>query len=220
MATATKAKANGASQETVILGEESPGVAAIQLKRIARGTINVPIVGTAPLIVHRFDEKAKLMMLEAMQSKVRLKKAPKDPESEFQRSMYRFPDGGHGFPAVGFKAAMVDSARVFEGVRMTELRACIQVVGSGPEQLIRIESESDPRMREDAVRVGMGTADLRYRAEYTEWNAMLKINFVPSMISAESVFALVDAAGLGGIGEWRPSKAKTGIFGTFAVGDE
>jgi hypothetical protein len=191
-------------------------VATIRLKKIERATATVEVVGTAPLIVHRFDEKAKAMMLAGMQSKTRTRKPPKDPEAEFERSMYRFPDGGHGFPAVGFKAAMVDSARVFEGVKMTELRACIQVIGEGSEQLVRIES-ADPRMREDAVRLGGSSADLRYRAEYTDWKAVLTVNFVPSMLSPESVYALVDAAGLGGIGEWRPSKAKTGIYGTFQV---
>ena len=197
--------------------EEPKPQASINLQRIERGQLDVPIMGTAPLIVHRFDEKAKLMMLQAMQTKTRSKKAPKDPDGEFERSMYRFLDGDHGFPAVGFKAAMVDSARLFEGVKMTELRACIHVIGEGPEQLIRIKSDP-PRMREDAVRVGMGTADLRYRAEYPiNWQAVLRINFVPSMISAASVVALVDAAGLGGVGEWRPSKAKTGIYGTFEV---
>jgi hypothetical protein len=190
--------------------------ASINLRPIERGQTIIPIVGTAPLIVHRFDEKAKEMMLLAQQTKTRTKKDAKNPVGDFERSMYRFPDGGHGFPAVGFKAAMVDSARLFDGVKMTELRAALHVVGEGLDQLIRINGP-EPRMREDTVRVGMGTADLRYRAEYTEWSADLVVNFIPSMISAESVVAIVDAAGLGGIGEWRPSKAKTGIYGTFQV---
>lgn len=196
---------------------ETP-VANIELKRIERGRIIVPIKGTSPLIVHRFDEKAKEMMLQAMQTKTRAKKQPRDPVADFGRSMYRFADGGHGFPAVGFKAAMVDSARLFDGVKMTELKAALYVEGEGPDQLIRIEAD-EPRMREDTVRVGMGTADLRYRAEYFPWSAQIVVNFVPSMISPASVVAIVDAAGLGGVGEWRPSKAKTGIYGTFQVQD-
>jgi hypothetical protein len=92
----------------------------------------------------------------------------------------------------------------------------LHVVGEGTEQLVRIIAD-EPRMREDVVRVGMGTADLRYRAEYWPWRAELVINFVPAMLSAESVIAIVDAAGLGGVGEWRPSKAKTGLYGTFEV---
>lgn len=190
--------------------------ASINIERIERGRLVVPITGMTPLIVHRFDEKAKEMMLLAQQTKTRAKKAPKDPAADFERSMYRLPDGAHGFPAVAFKSAMVDSARLFDGVKMTELRAVLHVEGEGPDQLIRLQT-GEPRMREDTVRVGMGTADLRYRAEYTPWAADLVINFVPAMISAASVVAIVDAAGLGGVGEWRPSKAKTGIFGTFQV---
>lgn len=190
-------------------------VAAINLKRIERHTIDVPIVGTSPLIVHRFDEKAKEMMLLAQQTKTRKRKDAKDPAADYERSMYRMLDGGHGFPAVGFKAAMVDSARLFDGVKMTELRAALHVVGEGPEQLVRITGQ--PRMREDNVRVGMGTADLRYRAEYSPWSAVLTVVFIPSLISAESVVSIIDAGGMGGIGEWRPSKAKTGLYGTFQV---
>ena len=195
-----------------------PQVASINLTRIERGRLVVPITGTTPLIVHRFDEKAKEMMLLAQQTKTRAKKDAKDPVADFERSMYRLPDGGHGFPAVAFKAAMVDAARLFDGVKMTELRASLHVEGEGQDQLVRLTSP-EPRMREDTVRVGMGTADLRYRAEYDPWSAELIVNFIPSMISPASVVAIVDAAGIGGVGEWRPSKAKTGIYGTFQVAE-
>lgn len=191
--------------------------ALLNIVKIDRHTVEVPIRGTAPLIVHRFDEKAKQMMLDKQQLKsTSKKKEAKDPVECYELSMYRLPDGGHGFPAVGFKAAMVDSARLFNGVKMTELRAALRVVGEGPDQLVRISSPT-PRMREDTVRVGMGTADLRYRAEYYPWEAMLTIDYIPSILSMESVWSIVDAAGIGGIGEWRPSRAKTGIFGTFEV---
>lgn len=36
--------------------------ASVQIDRIAAETVRVPIVGTTPLIVHRFSEKAKRMM--------------------------------------------------------------------------------------------------------------------------------------------------------------
>ena len=192
--------------------------ASINLQRIERGRLIVPVVGVTPLIVHRFDEKAKEMMLNNMQTKTRTKKAPKDPAAEFERSMHRLPDGGHGFPAPGFKAAIVDAARLFDGVKMTELKPALYVEGEGPDMLVRLDVD-DPRMREDAVTVGISGTDLRYRAEYSPWRVDLVINFVPSVISAASIVALVDAAGLGGIGEWRPSKAKTGTYGTFRVED-
>jgi hypothetical protein len=61
----------------------------------------------------------------------------------------------------------------------------------------------------------MGTADIRYRAEYPEWSAVVRVEFAPHMIDAASVVALVDAGGRVGIGEWRPEKG--GIYGTYGV---
>lgn len=186
---------------------------AVSLKRIERPEIEVRVKGTAPLIVHRWSEKAKAQML-AKQMGVKSEKELKNPEQDFESSMYRFDDGGHGFPAVGFKAAIVGGARYFNAVTMTMLRQCLHLQGEGPEQLIRLDC-SEPRMREDMVRVGMGTADIRYRAEYPEWEALLRISYVPSMIDLDSVIALVDAGGMGGVGEWRPER--DGTFGTFEV---
>lgn len=198
-------------------GSEAP-LTAISLKRIERETVSIRISGTAPLIVHRFDEKAKAMMLEAQQTKTRAKKEPKDPVAAFEASKYLLPDGRDGFPAVGFKAAIVGAARLFDGVSMVQIKQLIRVVGEGPDQLVPLITDG-PIMREDTVRVGMGTADLRYRAQYHPWEVDLLVQYVPSQISVESVLALVDAGGIGGVGEWRPSapRGATGSYGTWEV---
>lgn len=73
-------------------------------------------------------------------------------------------------------------------------------------------------MREDVVRIGMGTADLRYRPEFPEWTASLVVRFVASSISQESVLSLINAGGFGvGVGEWRPEKS--GQNGQYRVDD-
>ena len=214
MSTATKPSKNGTAPE-------APPQAAITLKRLERETIRVRITGTAPLIVHRFDEKAKQMMLDAQQSSTRAKKEPKDPVALFNASRYFLPDGRDGFPAVGFKAAIVGAARMFEGISMVQVKQMLRVEGEGPNQYIPLILEGDPIMREDTVRVGMGTADLRYRAQYTEWAADLTIQYVPSQIGVDSIVTLVDAGGIGGVGEWRPSSPKgaTGSYGTWEVAE-
>ena len=191
----------------------------ISLKRIRREIAEIEIHGTAPLIVHRWSEKARHMMLDAQQGK-KTPKQPKDPQQDFETSMYRFEDGGHGFPIMAFKSAMVKGgARIFgKAVKMTELRQlCIfqpDGIGTDGTQLARLIGP-DPIMREDMVRVGMGTADIRYRAEYRDWSALLRNEFVPSVIDLSSVVALVDAGGTNGVGEWRPEKS--GSFGTYEV---
>lgn len=193
--------------------------ATVQLKRLDVRVMEVPIIGTAPLIVNRWSEKAKDMMLQAQQSNTRAKKDPKDPVALFQASQYRFDDGRHGFPAAAFKAAAVAGARYFEGVTLVIAKQAITVIGEGQHQLVELELESDPIMREDTPRNASGVADLRYRAQYWPWRATLHIRYVPSIFTPESVLALVDAGGLGGVGEWRPSapKSMTGTYGTFEV---
>lgn len=190
----------------------------VSLTRIKRETAHIEIKGTAPLIVHRWSEKAKEMMLNAQQGK-KMPKQLKDPAADYEASMYRLVDGGHGFPVMGFKAATVKGGgRLFgKSVKMTELRQLFTFLPDGDcidgTQLVRIKGE--PTMREDMVRVGMGTADIRYRAEYRDWSAILRIEFVPSVIDLDSVVALVDAGGTNGVGEWRPEKS--GSYGTYEV---
>lgn len=194
----------------------------ISIVRLHRKTVLVPIIGITPLIVHRFDEKARKIMLDNMQrsekAQVRAKKDPKDPKAEYEASRYRMADGSDGFPATAFKTAMVDSARFFgKEVTMVQLRQVLFVQGTGPDQLVRITG--DISMREDAVKVGMGGTDLRYRAMFSDWSATLEIHFLESQIDLSSVVNLIDAAGNGGVGEWRPSspKGKSGTYGQFAV---
>ena len=64
-----------------------------------------------------------------------------------------------------------------------------------------------------------GVADLRYRYSFFPWSADLRIRFLPSVLTQDSVLALLDAAGYGGVGDWRPSapKSATGTFGQFEV---
>ena len=191
----------------------------ISLTRIRREVAEIEVRGTAPLIVHRWSEKARQMMLDAQQGK-KNPKQPKDPQQDFETSMYRFEDGGHGFPIMAFKSAMVKGgARVFgKAVKMTELRQlCIFLadgLGVDGTQLARLIGP-EPLMREDMVRVGMGTADIRYRAEYRNWSTILRVEYVPSVIDLSSVVALIDAGGTNGVGEWRPEKS--GSYGTYEV---
>lgn len=207
------APATNGTQTTAM--EETP---AVSIRRLDRVVFEVPIRGTAPLIVNRWSEKAKAMMLEAQQTKARAKKDPKDPVANFEASRYRMPDGSDGFPAPAFKAAIVHSARLFDGITQVMVKQTVTVIGEGTDQLIPLEYGS-VRMREDTPRNASGVADLRYRAEFWPWSALLRVRTIGGQFDLDSVFALVDAAGIGGVGEWRPTspKSATGTYGTFEV---
>jgi hypothetical protein len=190
----------------------------IRIERIGRSLALIPVEGTAPLIVNRFSEKARQMM-EDKQAGKRAIRQPKNPDECYTASRYLMPGERDGFPATGFKAAIVDAARYFPGVTMASLKQMILVQGEGSDMLVPIAGE--PKMRTDNVRNQTGVADIRYRAEYYPWSSILPVVFIPSVIDVSSLTALVDAAGLGGVGEWRPAskQSKTGMFGTFQVVD-
>jgi len=190
--------------------------AATEIRSIDVERIMVPVLGTAPLIVHKWSEKAKRQMLDAQQGRKTVKE-PRDPEADYRDSLYR-TENGFGVPVLAFKAATVGAARFFgKAVRMTELRQFLFMRGvpSDDKTSILTPITGEPRMREDMVRVGMGT-DLRYRGEFVEWSALLDITYVKTALSRDSVLSLVDAGGLGvGICEWRPEKR--GQNGTYTI---
>lgn len=182
----------------------------IELPALSIQTITLMLVGDSPLIVHAWSEKAKRMMLDKMMKKASKGREAKNPEAEYEDCFYRTPTGAYGFPAVGVKAAMVSAARYVDA-KMTVLRGAFHI----DDEILTVIG--DPRPREDMVKVGMGTADIRYRPEFPEWRIPVTIKFNTSAISAEQIANLLNVAGFGvGIGEWRPER--NGSYGRFHVG--
>jgi hypothetical protein len=105
-------------------------------------------------------------------------------------------------------------------VSMTAVKQFLFVHGehSDTEGQALVPIVGEPKMREDVVRLGGASrsADLRYRAEFREWSAVLRITYVKSCLARGAVLSLLDAGGLGvGVGEWRPQH--DGPFGTYAI---
>lgn len=204
--------------------------AVIELPRLDIGMMEITLIGDTPLIVHAWSKKALGEMLSKQLKKAKAAKEAKDPVADFEASMYRFEDGGYGFPSVGFKNAAVTACTSVSGVTKVAARQAFHVVGEGVDvtgtfegtkmrhNLVRIEG-SEPRMREDPVRIGMGTADLRYRAEFWPWMASVTVRHNANVLSAEQILNLFNTAGFAvGIGEWRPER--NGESGMFHVGAE
>lgn len=187
--------------------------------------IKVRIVGVAPLIVSRFDEKSKQQIEESGKAEKGLKQGGKkkniaDPQEQYEKSIYYFADGKtYGFPAVAFKAAMVTAAYRTYGRPQTTTRSAFHIIADDQATgLVKLEGK--PQMREDMVRVGgiQKVASPRYRAEFPVWSATLTINFLADVISEEDIVGLANAAGFTcGVGEWRPEKSNSGSFGLFQV---
>lgn len=215
----------------------------ITIKPIEKVTAEVTIVGDSGLIVHAWSEKAKKEMLDAQQGKAKGKKKEfKNPVADFIRSMYwldgmpNIPDGAteeeaeeifnnaiakgarFGFPAVAIKKAAV-SAAYRQGITKDKVSAngSFWLTGTEDPEFVEIESDEPPVMREDMVKIGMGTADIRYRGEFKNWKCKCRISYLKDgAFSLENIIAMINLGGFScGLGEWRTEKG--GISGAFHV---
>lgn len=206
----------------------------IEIRPIEIKKVTVRIVGDTPLIMHAWSEKAKRMMLEAQMGIAKgKKKEAKNPVDDFIRSMYwltPMPEDGtmesfeeaiangarFGFPVTAFKQAAISAAyRMGWAKDKMSMRGAF-FIDSDENGMIEIHSDT-PEMREDMVKVGMGTADIRYRGEFKNWYADLTISYnANGQYSLENIVNIINAGGyVCGVGEWRPER--DGQYGMFHV---
>lgn len=199
----------------------------IELPPLNINLMEVTLIGDSPLIVHAWSSKAKKEMLDKQMKVAKGAKEAKDPVADYEASMYRLSDGGYGFPSVAFKAAAVTAGTSVAGLTKIAARQAFAVLGEDANikgafagsisrvNLARIDG-CTPHMREDMVRVGMGTADLRYRAEFADWHTKILLKYNANVLSESQILNLLNVAGFAvGVGEWRPEK--DGQYGCFHV---
>jgi hypothetical protein len=176
--------------------------------------LNVTIKGLTPLIYHKWTEKMKKMIRDKQQKAPKQGREIRDTEQEYLDSFYYNSKGEIAFPAGSIKKSIVGAARSIDDVPMTKIRAGL-FVRADEDNLIKVDYKEKVK-REDMVRVGKGSADLRYRGQLNGWSMSLTIDFNTSVFSAEQVMNLLNIAGFSqGLGEWRPEK--DGDFGRFTV---
>lgn len=207
-------------------GVAEPDAEIVQLKPLVIKEFEIPIVGTSPLIVHKFSEKAKKAIEDKQGQKAKGGKEKRDPKSEYLAAMYVMPGTGkpgekktkYGVPAAGLKRAAVSACRFVDGMQMTVVRGAFHVLEDAAGLVQIHHDKKSPYMREDTVRLsGPGNAlDLRYRPCFNEWGLIARIRYNATVISPEQIVNLFSNAGFGvGLCEWRAEK--DGGYGQFAV---
>ena len=216
-------------------------VSSVTLPELNLQKFTLKLVGDSPLISHAWSHKAKKMILDKQQKKASQGREVRRPFVDFAESLYWLtekpnfdgltddqarevlneviPKSKFGFPTIAFKSAALD-AGYQQGALVrnagsgdlakTTARGAFHILGEF------VEINGIPTPREDMVRIGMGSADLCYRAEFKTWSTELFITFNKSVISMEQIVNLFRLGGFAnGVGDWRP--AKDGSFGTFHV---
>ena len=207
-------------------------VELIEIRPIEIQKTTIRIVGDTPLIMHAWSEKAKREMLDKQMKKTKsAAREAKNPVEDFIRSMYWLTpmptdmteDGFEkaiaagarfGFPVTAFKQAAISAAyRMGWAKDKMSLRGAF-FIDSDADQMIEIHSDT-PIMREDMVKVGMGTADIRYRGEFRNWYADIVISYNKNgQHTLEQILNIINAGGyVCGVGEWRPERdGQNGMF--------
>lgn len=198
---------------------------SIEIQRMNIQSAEFSIVGTTPLIVHAWSEKAKRQMLDKQQKKAtKAKHDIKIPYNDLIDSAYWLTDkpehgtddesaeanwykaledgAKFGFPLSGIKQSIISGGyRAGMDVKMTELRGSFFLRGATDAATFdnaEIIYTTDPVCREDMVRVGgmSKTADIRYRIEFPTWEIPLVMEYNGNgKYSLEQLLNLVNYGG-------------------------
>lgn len=181
--------------------------------------MEVTIVGKSPLIVHAWDEKMKQAIRDKQGGKKTKSRSVRDPEAEFRAATYRMKDGRPAIPANAIARAMINAAHKDLGIEKTLVRKAVFILAEEKDTNLIPLVADEPVMREDTVRVGSGSTDLRYRPMFTEWETTFVVEFDPDLMQPADIINLLNKAGFGvGLMEWRPQR--DGDFGRFEVKGE
>jgi len=206
----------------------------VEIRPLEIKRVKVRITGDTPLIVHAWSEKAKRQMLEAQMKTTKTKaKEARVPIDDFIQSLYwlegkpeesteeAFAEAVKNGAKWGFPIGAVKQAGNSAAYRMGWVKNQMALRGSYFLQteyndMAEIKG-SIPEMREDMVRIGQGSADLRYRGEFKNWYMDMTLEYNASGdMTLEQILNVINAGGYTcGIGEWRPEK--DGSFGKYHI---
>lgn len=181
-------------------------------------TIKVTLIGTSPLLVHRFSEKAKKQMEDKHALKAKQKPGARDPMQEFRDSLYPMPGkkAAYGVPTTGIKNCAVTACKFIDGIPMTIARGAFHVLEDAGG-LTEIKG-SKPTFDERPVNIGgfKKIKTMRYRGRFDKWSLNFPVRYNAGIMSAEQIANIFETAGFAvGLCEHRPEK--NGVLGTFCV---
>ena len=193
-------------------------------------TIEARIIGTAPLMVCRFSQKAIDAMTEkhkaGSQGAKKKAKEARDFDADFNGARHIAEDGWDGIHAGAFRSAMISACRLVSfNMQMAKLSVFIEADGFDLVDgvpLVRIIG-GEPEVSKMHTRNATGVIDLRVRPMWRRWSCNLRVQYDADQFSVTGVLNLLSRAGQQvGICEGRPdSRRSAGMgFGLFRLATE
>ena len=220
--------------------------AVVAINSIELEEMRITIIGTTPLIVHSWSEKAKREMLDKQMGVAKKRKHEiKVPTNDFIGSLNWLPpmpelgaadqeaeanfkeaikNGARfGFHIGGIKQSFITGAyRSGMDVKQTELRGSFFLRGAGEystTDYAEIVTPEAPHMREDTVMVGgmSRVADLRYRGQFDVWEIPLIMQYNKNgKYTREQLLNIINAGGFA-VGIGEWRPEKDGQYGMYRL---
>lgn len=212
------------------MNKENTKTEAIHIAPPNIKTGEVWIKGTAPLVIHKFSEKAKNMIRDKQAAgsvaNTKKKREAKNFDEVFEGARHKSFEGWDGIPAPAFRNASISACRLV-GFKMTMAKLSIFIEADGFDAtegtpLVKIYG-GEPRKLESMVRLATGVCDISVRPQWLEWGARLRIRYDADQFTASDVVNLIARVGMQvGICEGRPDSTNSaGMgWGTFEISDE
>lgn len=197
------------------------GEAAMDIQEISFGTVTFNLLGTSPLIVHRFSTKARQELLMPSRRKNAAERAQTlkhDPVKEFQECFYRTrgvkPQTFCHIPTGMISRAIADVAIDIPGATKSAI-ARLTSVTTPTLHLYGVPNLHMTMVRSSDIN---RTPDVRTRPIFEQWAIPgVTVKYMRGALTDKMVGNLLAAAGtLVGIGDWRPQR-KGGSMGQFML---
>lgn len=201
---------------------KSQSTEVVEIMSVERGTLEMCVLGTSPLILNRMSQKAMHELLLPRGRKNSAEKATTlkhNPMEEFRASAYTLPDHSPTLLAIlatSFKGAMSSAALDLPGAKKAQIGRLTYVNGD------YVAIYGVPKLSMSIVRSAdmNRTPDVRTRAIVPEWACRLSVTYTKPLITPQAVANLLAAGGIYiGVGDWRPEKGK-GNYGQYELVDE
>jgi len=191
----------------------------IEISEIQMSEAQFYVVGTSPLIMHRFSRKAwqELLMPSVRENRASLEQKLKhDPHAEYRGAFYRNRDPKapalFHLPNGAFHGALAAAALDMPGAKKAQIERLTRVTD------INIDLFGVPEIFCAMVRNSdiAHTPDVRTRPIFPRWCCVVTIRFVKNIVTQRTIANLFGAAGaITGIGDWRGQKG--GPYGSWKL---
>lgn len=192
----------------------------LDITEIELSVLDFLLLGVSPLVPHAVSFKSKGSLLWPQKKKNQAEKDSSmkhEPFDEFRDAAYKFLEDDHPtrlyMPGGAFHGCMANAAIDMAGAKKSQIGRLTNIVGD------KIPVWGVPQIYSTIVRSSdmARTPDVRTLPILPKWAAIITVQYVGSLISAQSIGNLLGAAGvIIGIGDGRPEKGKLS-FGKFRV---